>query len=104
MPEPYSANWSYYLCNVNSRLASIAVDLGLRSQVPVVSKPWLLWVWVYFNSPRPDGLSDNGEAPTLFEIEDSLNPRLSNTCNALFSGRITTQGRREFYFYAETHD
>lgn len=92
MPEPDAQNWSFYLCNVNDRLASIAVDLALRSQVPVVSKPWLLWIWVYFNSPRPDGLSDSSEAPTLFEIEDALRPRLSNTCNALFCGRITTQG------------
>jgi hypothetical protein len=61
-------NWKSYLCNVNDSLSSIFVDLGLRSEVPILSKHWLLWVWVYFQSPRPDGLSDGGEAPTLFKI------------------------------------
>lgn len=68
------------------------------------SKPWLLWVWVYFESPRPDGLSDSNEAPTLYKIEDALAPSLSRECQAILTGRITTEGRREFYFYAETKD
>jgi regulator of RNase E activity RraB len=94
-------NWKPYLCNVNGKLASILVNLGLRGSAPISSKPWLLWVWVYFQSPRPDGLSDDREAPTLYKIEDALTPRLAQACQALLSGRITTEGRREFYFYAE---
>jgi hypothetical protein len=95
-------NWKPYLCNVNGKLASILVNLGLRDSVPISSKPWLLWVWVYFQSPRPDGLSDGKEAPTLYKIEDALKPRLDQACQALLSGRITTEGRREFYFYGDT--
>ena len=97
-------NWKPYLCNVNGKLASILVDLGLRESVPISSKPWLLWVWVHFQSPRPDGLSDSKEAPTLYKIEDSLAPSLVRECRAILSGRITTEGRREFYFYGETTD
>jgi|SRR5882672_1169021 len=95
-------NWKPYLCNVNSKLASILVDLGLRASVPIGSKPWLLWTWVYFQSPRADGLSDSKEAPTLYKIEDALDLALSHACQAIPCGRITTEGRREFYFYAET--
>ena len=97
-------NWKSYLCNVNDSLSSIFVDLGLRSLVPILSKHWLLWVWVYFQSPRPDGLSDGGEAPTLFKIEDALELHVGRVCRAIPCGRITTQGRREFYFYGETRD
>jgi uncharacterized protein (TIGR01619 family) len=95
-------NWKPYICNVNEKLASILVNLGLRESVPISSKPWLLWVWVYFQSPRADGLSDSKEAPTLYKIEDALAPALSRECRAILSGRITTEGRREFYFYGET--
>jgi len=95
-------NWKPYLCNVNGKLASIFVDLGLRESVPIVSKPWLLWTWVYFQTPRPDGLSDGKEAPTLYKIEDALNLCVSRACQAIPCGRITTEGRREFYFYGET--
>jgi uncharacterized protein (TIGR01619 family) len=95
-------NWKPYLCKVNNKLASILVNLGLREEAPIASKPWLLWTWVYFQSPRPDGLSDSKEASILYEIEDSLHLHLSQACRAMPCGRITTEGRREFYFYGET--
>ena len=94
-------NWKPYLCNVNSKLASLLVNLGLRDSAPITSKPWLLWVWVYLQSPRTDGLSDSKEAPTLYKIEDALTPFLADACQAILCGRITTEGRREFYFYGE---
>lgn len=97
-------NWKPYLCNVNSRLASIFVNLGLRGEVPMMTKPWLLWTWVYFQSPRADGLSDGKEAPTLYKIEDALDLCVSRACRAILCGRITTEGRREFYFYGETKE
>jgi uncharacterized protein (TIGR01619 family) len=97
-------NWKPYLCNVNDKIASIFVNLGLRSEVPITSKPWLLWTWVSFQAPRADGLSDGKEAPTLFKIEDALDAYVSHACRAIPCGRITTEGRREFYFYGETED
>jgi len=97
-------NWKSYFCNVNDSPASIFVNLGVRDDVPISSKPWLLWVWVYFQSPRADGLSDDKEGPTLFKIEDALSLQLSRNCRAILCGRITTEGRREFYFYGETPD
>jgi uncharacterized protein (TIGR01619 family) len=99
-----SENWKPYLCNVNGKIASIFVDLGLRESVPIGSKPWLLWTWVHFQSPRADGLSDSKEAPTLYKIEDVLNLCVARACTAIPCGRITTEGRREFYFYGETKD
>ena len=96
-------NWKSYFCNVNDKLASVFVNLALRSEAPVLSKPSLLWVWIYFQTPRPDGLSDGSEAPTLFKIEDALNLHIGRTCQAVSCGRVTTSGRREFYFYAETN-
>ena len=100
MPE----NWKPYLCKFNDKLASILVNLGLRDEVPIPSKPWLLWAWVYLQASRADGLSDSKEAPTLYKIEDALNECVSRTCRAVPCGRITTEGRREFYFYGETKD
>jgi hypothetical protein len=80
-------NWKPYLCNVDEKLASILVNLGLRESLPISSKPWLLWVWVHLQSPRPDGLSDSKEAATLYQIEDALAPFLARECRAILSGR-----------------
>lgn len=96
--------WNFYLCNVNDSLASIYLNLGLRQEVPLPNKNWLLWVWVYLKQPRPDGLSSSNEAPVLFRIEDRLNEQMKSQFGAILSGRITTEGRREFYFYGEHND
>lgn len=100
MPE----DWDFYFCQVNGVLASIALDLGLRNAVPDLSKPELLWIWVYFKSPRPDGLSDSSEFDVLIKIEEKLKGTLESKFNAILSGRITTDGRREFYYYASHSD
>jgi uncharacterized protein (TIGR01619 family) len=91
--------WGSYFANVNDKLASIALNLGLRSVAPMPDRPQLLWVFVYFRTPRPDGLSDESEFPTLLAIEDQLVKHIGATCNAVEVGRITSDGHREFYFY-----
>jgi uncharacterized protein (TIGR01619 family) len=98
MPE----GWNFYVCKVNGVLASVALDLDLRKQVPDPSKPELLWVWVYCNSPRPDGLSSDEEFDKLVEIEQRMTRSLERDFKAILSGRITTAGHREFYYYC-TH-
>src|SRR5579862_4772711 len=97
-------NWKSYFCTVNWKLASVRTNLGLRDSLQSATKPWLLWVWVYFQSPRADGLSASEEAPKLFEIEDALASAIARSCDAVICGVITTEGRREFYFYAENSD
>jgi len=95
MPE----EWNFYLCKVNDVLASIALDLGLQNQIPDLTKSELLWVWVYFKFPRPDGLSSSSEFDTLVAIEKQLTECLKQNFRGLLCGRITTDGRREFYYY-----
>ena len=99
-----SEGWNFYFCTVNDVLASVALDLSLRKQAPDLSKPELLWVWVYFKSPRPDGLSSSSEFDSLIAIEKQITQTLEQKFQAILSGRITTDGRREFYYYAGHSD
>jgi uncharacterized protein (TIGR01619 family) len=92
--------WNSYYCNVDDKLASIFLNLDLRETAPDAAKPWLLWVSIYFKQPRSDGLSSREEFDTLNAIEDKLTAAVEQECGATMSGRITTDGRREFYFYA----
>lgn len=93
-------DWVSYFCKVNDKPASIFVNLGLRENVPDIARPHLLYVWIYFKQPRPDGLSSQEEFQTLSSLEDSLVVAVEQKCSAIMPGRITTSGRREFYFYA----
>jgi regulator of RNase E activity RraB len=98
--DSVSDQWDFYFANVNEKLASLFVDFGIREMAPHAGNPWLLWVWVYFHHPRDDGLSSSQEVDTLSQIEDSLTDALGSAIDAFLAGRITTDGRREFYFYA----
>jgi uncharacterized protein (TIGR01619 family) len=97
-----SDHWNSYFCNVNDKLSSIFVDLGIRQTFLDEGRPWLMWVWVYFKQPRPDGLSSKEEYQTLAALEDQLVSALEQKCATILAGRITTDGHREFYFYGST--
>jgi len=94
-------SWATYLCNVNSELASILLNISLISDENRRQKPELLWIWVYLLDPRPDGLTKDYEASVLYKVEDAISESLGLTCSAAFAGRITTKNRREFYFYGD---
>jgi regulator of RNase E activity RraB len=96
--------WDFYFANVNDVVASLFVDLGIRGSVPDPKRSWLLWSWVYFRQARDDGLSTSEEAPILHEIEDALTQAVKEITEAELVGRITTAGRREFYFYGAQAD
>ena len=96
-----SDDWDFYFARVNGAVSSIFLDLGLRPDVPLEKRPWLLWVFVDLQSPSTDGLSTQDEAPALHAIGESLDALISPTCGAQLVGRITGAGRREFYFYGE---
>lgn len=98
-----SDTWDFYFANVNDEFASLFVDLGLADVVPDGGRPWLLWAWVYMNAPNEQGMSTSEEAPQLDEIEEALMEAVEAATAGELVGRITTAGRREFYFYSPTH-
>jgi regulator of RNase E activity RraB len=98
-----SDSWDFYFANVNGEIASLFIDLGLADTAPDPNRPWLLWAWVYMNQARDDGLSSSEEAPRLDAIEEALMAEVEDATAGELVGRITTAGRREFYFYGPTH-
>lgn len=94
-----SDHWDFYFARVNDVESSLFVDLGVRKDVPVAERPWLLWIWVHMNSPQENGMSSSEEAPRLFALEDAFNAPLATSCGAELVGRITGDSRREFYYY-----
>ncbi len=95
----YASDWAPYMCKVNNSVASVFVDLGVKSIAPDKNKPELLWVWVSMNSVREDGLPKDDEFEAQNIIEDILEPEITKNLNAIYVGRVTTSGRREFYFF-----
>lgn len=94
-------NWDFYALRVDDKPASIFVDLGLQSDVPLRSHPHMAYIRLHMNQPRPDGLSSQEEFDTLIKIEKVIE---ANLCGDQigYVGRNTSGGCRDFYFYATT--
>lgn len=61
----HQEDWDFYLTNVDDKLSSIAVDLGLKSVAPIVDKQHIVWISLKMNNPREDGLSSKEEFEKL---------------------------------------
>lgn len=99
-----TTNWKNFFRASAQAPVSVATDIALADLAPIALKPEFLWVEIRFNLPRPDGLSSAEEFPILCDIEDSLVKNLEFALEALEVGRITSQGRRTFYFYSGKSD
>ena len=95
----YKQDWDFYLTNVDNKLSSIAVDLGLHNYAPIKDQDNVVWISIKMNNPRQDGLSSNEEFELLGEIEDALVAAINSRHNSTFVGRLTSNGHRDFYFY-----
>ncbi|WP_186417100.1 DUF695 domain-containing protein [Bosea sp. CS1GBMeth4] len=94
-----SDNWDFYPLLVDSRPASIYVDLGLAGTAPVRTQPHMGYVRVSMRQPREDGLSSSEEFEALIKLEDALIDRVAATGVTTYCGRNTSSGYRDFYFY-----
>jgi regulator of RNase E activity RraB len=95
-----SNEWDFFFASIDDTVVSIFVDLGVRAEVPIEARPWLLWVQLDMQAPRPDGQSSSEETPQLNDIGDALDAAISATCGAQLVARVTGGGKRGFYFHA----
>jgi Family of unknown function (DUF695)/Regulator of ribonuclease activity B len=95
-----SSNWDFYLCQVENQPASMFVDLDIAA--PIKGFAVMGYIRVFMNSPREDGLSSKEEFDILNQIEDSISQLVNE--DALYVGRCTKDGCRDFIFYLKEAD
>lgn len=95
-----SDDWDFYFCQVEGRPASIFLDLGIAAGAPARSHPHLGYVSVEMRRPRPDGLSSQEEFEALSAIDDALSAGVAGAGNAFYVGRNTSDGNRDYFFFA----
>lgn len=99
-----SDKWEMYFAPVDEEPAAILVDLGIAESVPDPDRPLLLWMVLPMKSPDENGFGSEEEEPLLTSIEDTFIDAVELTTGAIMVGRITSCGRREFYFYAKSDE
>lgn len=95
--------WEIYTTYVDDKPAVILVDVGLAERAPLAGMPSLAWLWVHVADPDEEGFPSEDEDMRLNEIEDLITETLDPS-HSRYVGRITSDGRREFYFYTGNAD
>lgn len=91
--------WDFYFSNVDNKLSSLFLDLGLYKVAPIENKPNFAWISIQMNNALGDGLTSSGESELLGEIEDKLVAKLHSKFNSMYVGRLTSNGGRDLFFY-----
>jgi hypothetical protein len=94
-----SNDWDFFFLQVDDQPASIFVDLGIAAEAPISSHPNMAYLRLEMRHPRPDGLSSEEEFDALCALEENLSVSLADACDAIYVGRNTSAGGRDFYFY-----
>lgn len=92
-------DWDHYLCALGDDLASIYLDLAQAKVAPVRSHRHSTMVSVEMLRALENGMSSDDEFNDLVSLEDNLAAR-AHAIGASYVGRVTTRGRRIFYFYS----
>lgn len=98
--SPNDDHWEIYVTFVDDKPAVILVDIGIAATVPRLGLPKLVWLWVHIQAPDDEGFASEDEDLKLNEVEDLVTESLGDLSHR-YVGRITTDGRREFYFYTD---
>jgi uncharacterized protein (TIGR01619 family) len=95
------ADWAIYLTTLDeNQLASILVDLSLTQIAPIEDQTNLICVSIQMNFPREDGLSSSEESRILNQIEDEIISSLTEQIEAVYVGRINSEGKIRSHFYS----
>ena len=95
----HTPDWDNYVMYVNQKPVSIVVDLGLKAQVPLRDHPYVVIVRTKLLKAEANGQPGKEERATLDRMENRLDSALEASSGAIYAGRFTQRGLREFYFY-----
>ncbi|MCE9522760.1 MAG: DUF695 domain-containing protein [Alphaproteobacteria bacterium] len=93
-------NWDFYFTRIDGYLGSIFFNETLKERAPAAGYASAVYVRLFMRDPRPDGLSSQEEFDSLSVIDDALTDELVENLAAIYAGRATYNGVRDFFYYA----
>lgn len=100
LSQTAEGDWDAYVLDMKGKPVSIVVDLSLAARAPMKDRPMALVVRTKLQQPRTDGQPGGAEVPRLDSMEEDIVNRLSRATGAIYAGRFTQRGIREFCFFA----
>ena len=96
--------WDFYLVTLDDAPAVISVNLALISLAPDETRPLRLHVRVPLLQPTDNGLIDSDERLALNDIEDALAAAMEETLDAIYAGRVISDGAYDLCYYAASDE
>lgn len=97
--------WDSYHTLVDDSPASITLDFSVASTAPLTDRSGLLAVLIHMNEPGDHGMGDGQDPEALRHVEQQIVNAYEAKLDALFVGRVRSQGVWQLYFYApESHE
>lgn len=98
--QQFSGNWDTYVIQTTPKPVSVVVDLDFGYSPGAKEKKNVIIVQLNLKQVQPDGMPAREEIIMLDSIENGLHNTLVSALNAQYTGRYTSEGRRDFYFYS----
>lgn len=96
-------DWDAYVVKwQGGRTISTVVDLSLAERAPMRDKGYAILVRTALIAPDAQGMPAKQESETLHRLEDLMEKSMTQTSQAVYAGRFTHRGVREFVFFS--HD
>ena len=99
MNETWQPNFDFYETHKGQDRAVVTLDLGAAAHAPLATHPVRLQFRVKMRGAQENGLRSAEEAPALFALEDQLVEAACSKLQAIYTGRVVSQGFTEFSFY-----
>lgn len=98
--QDYSGDWDTYIMTIENKPVSVMVDLAFGNSPIAKEKPNAIIIRLKLLAVLKDGMPSDKETKVLNEVEDSLIAKLHGSLQAVYVGRYTAAGIRDFYFYS----
>ncbi|MCC6288687.1 MAG: DUF695 domain-containing protein [Chitinophagaceae bacterium] len=97
----YHEDWDTYVNEFgNQQLSSVMVDLAFGGSAEAKLRTNVIIVRIRVDSIRTNGMPAVNQLTRLNTVEDKLVEKLTGSLQAMYTGRFTKDGKRDFYFYS----
>jgi hypothetical protein len=91
--------WDTYIFPLNRRPVSVLLNMALKERATGLNRPYALILRTKYPDVDASGFPGEQDRSALDTLENELEQLLSESNGAIYVGRYTQRGLREFYYY-----
>lgn len=91
--------WDNYIFSLNGRPVSIMLNMALKERAIGLGRPYAVILRTKYSDNDRYGFPGDAVKDKLDSLENDLEKELTEKNGAVYAGRFTQRGLREFYFY-----